>query len=105
MSDEFVRREVFDEFKKRISDEDHRQNKRIDNCEDAIKLMGELAVQSAKTNQNIESMVKEISKHGERLDELEKVPAETNKQIRNALINTISGGVLGAVITKVLTMF
>ena len=104
MAEDFLRKEVFDEFKKRISDEDHRQNKRIDNIEDAIKLMGELAVQSAKTNQNIESMVKEISTHDERLSELEKVPVETNKQIRNALINTVSGGVLGAVITKVLTM-
>ena len=48
------------------------------------------------------NMLKELEKQGDRLEALEKEPAETTKQIKSAIITAIIGTVVGAVVTAII---
>lgn len=78
---------------------------RMDDVECEVKAIHSLSISVSKMAVSIENMIHEIRNQGERLGNLEKVPAETTKMIRQAIITTIGGGVLGAVVTKVLSLF
>lgn len=78
---------------------------RMKDVEAETKVINELTVSVSKMAVSMENMLGELRSQGERLQLLEKVPAETNKMIRQAIITTLGGGVLGAVATKVLTLF
>lgn len=43
-------------------------------------------------------------KQGVRLEILEKVPAETNRQVKQAIITALVGGIVGACLTAILTI-
>ena len=53
---------------------------------------------------NIENMLKEMNRQEERLDLLERVPVETGKMIKSAVVTTLVGGAVGAVVTAVLAL-
>ena len=46
----------------------------------------------------------EMGRHNDRIESLEKKPAETSRMVKQGIINTIIGGALGAFITKILMM-
>ena len=52
----------------------------------------------------MENMLEEQKKQGERLEKLEKEPAETGKQIKNAVINSVVSTIIGAVIAALLIL-
>ena len=68
---EYVGREEHAEFAKRIDDEQHRQNKRIDSLEQTVKEISSLATSVEKLANNMANMVKEQEKQGKRLETLE----------------------------------
>ena len=76
----YVTYEVHNEFAKRIEDENTRQNHRISNLEDTVKQVQELTVSVREMAVNIGQMTKELSKQGERLEAIEKEPAQKWKQ-------------------------
>jgi len=53
---------------------------------------------------SIENMFKEMNKQGKRLEVLEKIPAETGKLIKAATITALVGGIVGAMVTAILTL-
>ena len=75
---------------------------RVNNLESNSAVMQELAISVNKMAVNMENMLAELQEHGVRLKVLEKVPIETNKQIKNAVITASVGGIIGAVLTKIL---
>ena len=97
MSEEsrFVTWEVHNEFAKRIEDENDRQNHRIGNLEDTVKQIQDLTISVKSMSGSIDRMVKQLEKQGERLDAIEKEPADKWKQA--------SGIVLSILITAVIT--
>lgn len=78
---------------------------RMKDVEAETKVINELTVSVSKMAVSMENMISELRSQGDRLQVLEKVPAETNKMIRQAIITTLGGGMIGAVLTKVLTLF
>ena len=77
---------------------------RVKELESESKAIQELALSVNKMAVNMENMLIEQKKQGARLEVLERVPAETNKQVRQAIINTLTGGIVGAFITAILTI-
>lgn len=97
-----ISRAEHNEFVKRMEEEDHRQNHRIETLERSVEAFNKMASNVEKLANNMESMLKELERHGERLDELERIPAEKWQTVTKSLItvavSTIAGGILGAIL-------
>lgn len=77
---------------------------RMKDVEAETKVINELTVSVSKMAVSMENMISELRSQGERLQLLEKVPAETQRMVKQGIINTVIGGVIGAFLTKLLTM-
>ena len=75
------------------------QNRRLDALEENIKQIQSLTVSVEKMAMSIEQMTKELAKQGERLETIEKEPAQKWKQATWIVLTAI----LTAVVTFVLT--
>ena len=67
---EFLSIDVHNEFAKRVEDEQTRQNHRLANLEEAVSANNKIAISVEKIAINVENMQKEVSKQGEKLEEL-----------------------------------
>lgn len=102
--EDFIAKREHEEFAKRMDAENERQNKRISLLEENVRQINDLTVSVREMAVNMGNMLEEQKKQGERLGKLEREPAETNKQIRQAIITSIVGTVVGAVVTAVLIL-
>lgn len=100
--DNYITRQEHEEFAKRQDSENERQNRRIQLLEDNVRQINELTVSVKEMAVNMSNMLKELEKQGDRLEALEKEPAETTKQIKQAIITAIVGTVVGAVVTALI---
>lgn len=100
MSD-YVTVDVHNEFVKRMEDENHRQNKRISECEESIKQMGEIVRSIDRLTTSVESLASDIQKQGVRLEAIEKEPAENWKKATWEVIKYAIILVLGIVAIKI----
>lgn len=64
-----------------------------------------LTIAVEKLAQNMDQMLKEQSRQGERLSALESKETDQYRSIKNAVMVALIGGVVGAVLTKVLGLF
>lgn len=78
--DEYVRKEVHEEFARRIEDEENRQNHRLTILEDKIGNLAELTTSVKLLASNMETMAKEQTKITDRLEAIEAEPAENWKK-------------------------
>ncbi|MGN1314066.1 MAG: hypothetical protein ACI4VG_03520 [Lachnospiraceae bacterium] len=104
MSEELVRKDYFEQVVNRIMDENKRLHKRVEELEDEIKKQTEISLTLERLAINLDHILNQLEAQSQRLKKLEEVPLETNKKVRDALINTIIGGVIGAFVAKLLTM-
>lgn len=95
----YVTWEVHNEFARRIEDENDRQNHRISGLEDTVKQIQDLTISVKSMSGSIDRMVKQLEKQGERLDAIEREPAQNWK---NAVWIVIAA-LIGAGITAALT--
>lgn len=100
--DNYITRQEHDEFARRQDAENERQNRRIQLLEDNVRQINELTLTVKEMSVNMSNMLIEMRKQGDRLDALEKEPAETTKQIKQAIITAIVGTVVGAVVTAII---
>ena len=98
---EYVGREEHAEFAKRIDDEQHRQNKRIDSLEQTVKEISSLATSVEKLANNMANMVKEQGKQGERLEALEGKDGEMWRTVVKYVLTTAIGLVIGIVAMQI----
>nr|WP_296963430.1 hypothetical protein [uncultured Mediterraneibacter sp.] len=98
---EYVGREEHAEFAKRIDDEQHRQNKRIDSLEQTVKEISSLATSVEKLANNMANMVKEQGKQGERLEALEGKDGEMWRTVVKYVLTTALGLVIGIVAMQI----
>lgn len=77
---------------------------RVDDLEMESKDNQRLLVSVNKMAVNMEHMLEEQQKQGRRLEALEKVPTETNKQVKSAILTALIGSTVGAVITAIITL-
>lgn len=97
-STRYITWEVHNEFSKRIEDENDRQNHRISNLEDTVKQIQDLTIAVKSMSGSIDRMVKQLERQGERLDAIEREPAQNWK---NAVWIVIAA-LIGAGITAAL---
>lgn len=77
---------------------------RLKDLEAQARTIHELSIALNKMAVSMENILQELNRQGERLEVLEKVPVETGKQIKAAIITALVGGAVGAVMTAILTI-
>ncbi len=81
-----------------------RINHRLRELEEALKKQTEINLALERLTINLSNVLNQLESQSQRLKKLEEIPLETNKKVRDALVNTVVGGVIGAVVAKLLTM-
>lgn len=100
----YITRREHEEFSLRIAAEDARQNRRIQLLEDNVRQVNALTVSVEKMAVNMGNMLEEQRKQGERLEALEKEPAEAHRQIRMSVTTALVGAVVGAIAAAILAL-
>lgn len=99
--DEFVRTDVFDARMKAVDDENSRQNHRIDKLEGALDKLNELASSVQVMAQNIATMTQELKRQSDRLEAIEKEPADQWKKIKWLVITALVSALIGYALSKI----
>lgn len=92
-----ITRAEYDIAVKRIEDEEHRQNKRLDVLEASLTKLTEITVTVGKMAVSLETMARELEKQGKRLEEIEHTPA--------GRWNTLISAVIGALVAAAVAYF
>lgn len=95
MPEEYITRQEHEEFAKRIEEENHRQNRRIEKLEGISDRINSLATATEKLADNMQNMLKEQERQGQRLVSLE---SKDGKKWQEA-VKIIGSAIGGAVIT------
>lgn len=95
MDDTTISRAEHEEFAKRIEEENHRQNRRIEILEKNMQQLAALTSSVEKLAYSIEGMVKEQESQGNRLEKLESKDGEKWRSVSRYVITVIIGLVLG----------
>lgn len=83
----------------RLHDEDKRQNRRIDQLEENIKVIQELTISVHTLAHDMKQMLDEQREQGTRLDKLEQEPANAWKTVKSTLLTALIGTVVGSLVT------
>ena len=100
-----IARAEHEEFAKRIDAENTRQNRRIEALEQSVDRFGRIASSVERLATNMEGMLKEQERQGERLDKLEGKPGDNWNIVVKGLLTaaaTAMGGGLVATVAAVL---
>lgn len=99
--EEYITRVEYEEYQKRIDEEDRRQNGRIKELEESTKQINALTVSIEKLAQSVESMVKEQEAQGKRLVSLEGKDGEMWRKVVGYAITAVIGIILGFAFTQI----
>ena len=100
MEDPITRAE-YEEYQKRMEQEDHRQNRRIEQLEENTKQINALTVSIEKLAQSVESMVKEQENQGKRLVSLENKDGEMWRKVIGYVVTAVIGIAIGFVFKQI----
>jgi hypothetical protein len=95
MSD-YITEEVHKEFATRVDAENQMQNKRIDKLEETVKEIQRLTIAVERMAVSMEAMTKEIASQGQRLDAIEKEPADKWKNAVWIVVSALIAAAIGA---------
>lgn len=101
MAAETISREEYEEYKKRLDEENRRQDKRIELLEGNTNQITALTVSIEKLALSVESMVKEQEAQGKRLVSLESRDGEMWRKVVGYVITAVIGVVIGFVFTQI----
>lgn len=90
-----ITREEHEEFRRRLEEENKRQDTRIGILEDSVRQIGALATSVEKLALSMQSMLKEQEKQGDRLEVLEGRDGEKWRKVMSYIATAIVGVVLG----------
>lgn len=96
-----ITRAEHEEFRRRLEEENKRQDKRIELLEQNVEKMGALTTSVEKLATNMESMLKEQEKQGKRLETLEGRDGEMWRKVVGYVVTAVIGIVLGFVFTQI----
>ena len=77
---------------------------RVEELELQNRSIQKLDISVSKMAVNVENMLRELNKQGERMEMLKRVPTETGKLIKAAIITALVSGVIVATVTAVITL-
>ena len=90
-----ITRAEHEEFRRRMEDENKRQDARLEALEDSVKEIQSLANSVASLAGSMERMTKEQEKQGKRLESLEQRDAEMWRKVVGYAVTAAVGIVLG----------
>ena len=96
-----IMRAEHEEFRRRLQEENERQDKRIALLEENTKQINSLTISVEKLAKSIELMVKEQEKQGERLEVLESRDGEMWRKIVGYIITAVAGIVIGFIFQQI----
>lgn len=96
-----ITREEHEEFRRRIEEENKRQDKRIALLEEQTREIGEQNASIERLAVNMEHMLTEQVAQGKRLEVLEKRDGEMWRKVTGYIITTIVGLALGLLATHI----
>lgn len=96
-----ISREEHEEFCKRMEEEHHRQNRRIELLENTTRQIGEIATSVEKMAVSLQSMVKEQEQQGKRLEALESRDGEMWRKVVGYLATAVAGIVIGYIFKQI----
>lgn len=97
---DYITRFEVDERLKRVDDENNRQNHRIDKLEKIADQLTDMAASIKAMVVTMQSMQKEQERQGERLDDIERKPADNWNQLVYSLIAMVATAAVTYIITK-----
>ena len=95
----YITREEHKEFARRLDAEEERQNQRLKLLEENVQEMQKTNVSLERLTLSVEIMAKELSKQGERLENLESVPAKDWNTLKAGIIGAIAAAIGGGLVT------
>lgn len=98
---EGISREEHEEFRRRMEEEDKRQNRRIDLVEKSIQQIGDIATSVEKMAVSLQSMVKEQEQQGKRLEALESRDGEMWRKAVGYAVTALLGAVIGFALKQI----
>lgn len=90
-----ITRAEHEEFRRRIEEEEHRQNRRLEVIEGNIAELMKLTASIERLATNMENMLKEQERQGDRLETLEARDGKKWRQVSGYVITAIVGIVIG----------
>ena len=96
-----ITREEHEEFRRRLEEENKRQDTRIGILEDSVRQIGALATSVEKLALSMQSMLKEQEKQGNRLEVLEGRDGEKGRKVMGYIATAIVGVVLGYLFKRI----
>ena len=96
-----ITRAEHEEFRRRLQEENERQDKRIALLEENTKQINSLTISVEKLAKSIELMVKEQEKQGERLEVLESRDGEMWRKIVGYMITAVVGIAIGFIFRQI----
>ncbi len=95
-----ITRAEHEEFKKRIEEENHRQNRRIELLEKSVQNINDLAMSVRELATNMKNMSEELRSQGEKLETLEGRDGEMWRKAVGYILTAIIGIVVGFIFTR-----
>lgn len=96
-----ITRAEHEEFRRRLEEENTRQDKRISLLEGSVREMGALTTSVEKLAVSMQSMVKEQEKQGERLEALEGRDGEMWRKVVGYVATAVISIVIGFIFAQV----
>ena len=98
-----ITRAEHNEFVKRIEDEEHRQNRRLEELESNVRQIQALTISVERMACSIQQMTEELKTQGRRLDGLEDVPAQDWKTLKAGIIGAVSAAMGAGLVTAIVS--
>lgn len=106
-----ITRAEYEEHNRRMEDEHHRMNRRIEIVEDDIRSFQKIATSVEKLAIGVENMTEEQKRQGDqigelkdRIDQKEKEPGNTWKRVKDKFVDTFVGLVAGGLLVGLIGM-
>lgn len=101
MNDEYLLREVHEEFAGRMEDEHRRINHRLGKVEETIGEINRLTLSVQSLAESVQRMCKEQERQSERLQTLEGRDGEKWRMVVKYVLTGLAGALAGYIATKV----
>lgn len=98
--DALITRAEHEEFRRRLEEENRRQDKRLELLEQNVREIGALTTSVQKLAISVENMVKEQGRQGERLEALESRDGERWRKLTGYIVSALVSGAVGFLIAQ-----
>lgn len=95
-----ITRAEHEEFRRRLEEENKRQDKRLELLEKSVREIGALTTSVEKLAMSVENMVKEQTRQGERLEALEGRDGERWRKLVGYIASALVSGAVGWLVAQ-----